>query len=654
MDSKEHLIRPRINTLLAHAIKHTLTIIHGGMGCGKTRAVYDFARECAFPVLWMQFSDSRNTSLHFWDCFVRALAQINKPFAKESKRLGFPDTADKVAMYLTLRDRMQEDIRRIYVLDDFHFVKDAAVLNFTEKCIYNAPKNISYILISRELPHINIAMASAIGKVYMISEDELNFTENEIHQFLLQQELSSETNSVPKIYKDTNGWAIIINFLARILKKTPGYAGYASNAIKQDISQLIATEIWNVISERLQRFFLRLSLTEHRSMDLVKVLAEGNSHLISELQQQNAFVRYDRYTDSYRIHRLFLNFLYDKQDLLTADEIRNTYTIIAEWCVSNDYIFDALFTYEKMGDYASITSILFASPVEFFEKYSLHIVNIFNRAPKKIFDHVEYSAAVHIHLTLCTDAWPKTLALTQHYEAKYLQLPEDNALRSRMLGCIYYYLGILHMLLCKANHYYDFDKYFAKQYEYLKNFPVNPKCWYQHPPSIWTNFVGSARAGAPQEYINALTRSMKYIHKCINGLGAGLDNLCQGELFFYQCKIRETEFNLSKAMQRAQEHQQHEIISRVLFLIMRIAVFQGDYAKLTLALQDAERLLACNEYSTRFLTYDVVAGWHYCLLGQPERTPGWLKDQFSFRLPTHTLENLGNYTKTTYCYLVGN
>jgi len=250
-----YFIRPRINNLLTQAVKKPLTIICAGMGCGKTRAVYDFTQECGIPVAWIQFTNTDNIGLRLWENFVRSIAQINKPLAAELKKLGFPDTEDKINMYLSVRSPKLKGVPCIFVFDDFHLVKDTAVLRFIERAINNLADNTSVIIISRSLPQINISSLMVRDNIYIVNEAELNFTENELSQFLMEQGLGAEINNIKKIYNDTNGWTFLINFVIRMLKKTPGYLGYVSDAIKHDILQLIEMEVWNTISERLKRFF---------------------------------------------------------------------------------------------------------------------------------------------------------------------------------------------------------------------------------------------------------------------------------------------------------------------------------------------------------------------------------------------------------------
>ena len=645
-DNKEYLVRPRLNTLLDHAVKNPLTIVCAGMGCGKTRAVYDFIQECGIPAAWVQLLGADNVSLRVWDNYIHAVSKIDKPLSEEYKKIGFPDTEEKINMYFDIRDRGIGSTRHIIVFDDVHFIRDKDVLNFFEQAINNATENRSVILISRKMPTLDISGLEKDGKVSVITEADLNFTESEIHSLFTHQGLGAEIGSMSKIFNDTKGWVFMVNFVTRILKKTPGYAGYAQSAIRQDILQLITQEAWDVLSDRLRNLILRLSLANHRSAELVNILAEGDEGLIAELKQQNAFIRYDGRMDSYYIHHMFLEFLESKQDLLTDSEKQATSKTIADWCLKNDFIIDAFFNYEKIGDYDTIVAILFSSTTDFIKSIANHILGIFDNAPQEIFDRVEYSAAMHIHLTIELDKWQDAQELIRIYEEKYLKRPKDDAFGNRMLGCIYYYKGLLRALLCTTDDIYDFDVYFSKMHEHLKNFPVKPGCWYQHPPSLLTCMAGCSAAASPQKFLNALSSSMQYLTSVADGLGTGLDDLCRGEILYYQGDVAEAELCFIKALDGARKFRQFRIMSRILFYLVRISVYQGDYAKSQMIVKEIDSLLA--DFPTRFFTSDIVLGWYFCAIGFPERTPGWLKENFLLSSNTNLTESAGNYIKTKY------
>ena len=656
MEKNEYMLRPRLNALLTQAVKKSLTIVCAGMGCGKTRAVYDYSQECGMPAAWVQLSESDNISFHFWENFIRAISQNDRLLSKEYKELGFPGSEDKMIRFFNIGNNETAGTKYLLIFDDFHHIKNSAVLNFFERAINEVTENRSLVLISREFPQINISSLMVRDSVSIINEEELNFTEGELYHFLLQQGLVAETNSLSKIYKDTKGWAFIINFAVRMLKKTPGYSGYVQSAIKQDIHHLIEAENWTLISKQLRRFLLRLSLTEHRSAELVELLAQGDERLISELRRQNAFVRFDKHIDFYYIHNLFLDFLITKQDLLTNDEILKTYKTIAEWCIKNDFIGDALLNYEKIGDYESIMSILFSCSARFLMDNVQDLLKIFNRMPESVYDSVEISAALHIQMVMNSGDLHGTINLLHQYEEKYLKLPEDNAFRNHMLGCIYYQWAVYRLVMCTSDDIYDFDTYYAKASTYLERFPIQ-KCdsWYQHPPGLWTSLVGCCRAGGQQDFLNSLTRSQEYTERFAHGIGEGIVDLCQGELLFYQGHISKAGFYLAKALEKAGKYEQFEIIWRVLFYSVRIAVFQGEYSKIELIFNEMEKQLENNENSARFLIYDIIYGWYHHILGQPENIPYWLKEKYSYLVfYSNTLENYGNHIKAKYCYLTKN
>jgi len=132
---------------------------------------------------------------------------------------------------------------------------------------------------------------------------------------------------------------------------------------------------------------------------------------------------------------------------------------------------------------------------------------------------------------------------------------------------------------------------------------------------------------------------------------SGIGDLARGELLFYRDDIHGAEPLVARALEKAKERRQFEIVNRALFYLLRIAVVRGNYTKMEQALKEMELQLNENEYTTRFITYDVAHAWYYCMLGQPEKIPDWLKDKFVPYGHSSFIENLGNQAKALYCYL---
>jgi len=653
-NNNEFIIRPRVTAILTQAVKKPLTIICAGMGCGKTRAVYDFTQECGIAVMWIQFTPMDNAGIRLWDKFVSAIAPINKPFALELQKLGYPDTEDKLNIYFDIQDRKHKGIPCIFVVDDFHHAKDPGVLKVMERIINNTQKNRSIILISRELPQINISSLMARDNIYIINEAELNFTENEISQYLIDHGLGTEIHNLETIYSDTNGWAFLMNFIMRMLKKSPGYMGYVNDAVKREVLQLIEMEVWNIISERLRQFLLRLSLITHYSGELVNILAGNDEGLLSELRRQNAFIRFNEHMSSWHIYPYLLDFLSSKQSLLSDHEKRETYQITADWCLRNNFIIDALLYYEKTGDYETIIRVLFSRQPQFISDNAPQLAGIFSRAPEDIYDRVTFAAVLRMQIAYYLYGLKKASELADYYEAKYLSLPEDGVFKNKNLGSVYYFQGFLRLVESTFNDRYDFDKYFAKQYDCLKDDPIDAKCWYQHPTGLWTNIAGASRKGAPQEFAEAMTRSSEYLQKSVNGMTAGFDDLCRGELLFYQGDINQSKILVGEALKKAQKYNQLTIIHRAMFYIIRIAVFQGDYATTESMIKEMEKRLVHNEYFSCIINCEISIAWFYCMLRRPETIPNWLKEKFASYIHASTPENFGNQIKARYYYLINN
>jgi len=650
-DRTELFIRPRVNNLLTKAIKKPLVIVCAGMGYGKTIAVSDFVRDSELPTIWMQFSEFDNIGLSFWENYTGAIEHINKSLAEESRDLGFPDTEDKMNQYFLQRDRMMGNQRFLTVLDDVHLVKDAAVLNFIENMIYNAPTNRTMILICRTQPQINTSGLLVRGMVSNINENDLNFSENELAQYLLQQGLSAEIPNLPEIFQDTEGWAFIINFLVRILKKSPGYTGHVRVVMKKNILLLMEREAWNVISERLRWFLVRLSLVNRLSTELVSMLAEGDEDLLSELNQQRVvYLRYDSYTGCYLIHHQFLDYLHTKQEILSTEEINNTYKIAAEWCVRHGFNIDALKYYEKTANYTEIVEIIREAPTQLLLSVAQHLKGIFDRAPAEVFDRVHCFACAHVRVLMLDGMWTDALEHLEKYEQKFLQLPGDNEFRNRSLGVLYYLWGVLRQLKCSEDDIYDFNVYYEKMSHYPMHLPAG-QIRDNYPVGPWINRVGVARSGAPQEYLDAIASSVEHVSKGTINWMEGLDDLGRGELHFYQGEINAVRRFIAAALERAVRGKQFAIVNLALFYTVRVAVWQGEFEKADQALKDMEALLEENEYYNRFSVYDIVLGWYYYTLRRPEKIPGWLKGKFTPYSPTNLLDNFSNQIKARYYYL---
>ncbi|MCL2775096.1 MAG: LuxR C-terminal-related transcriptional regulator [Oscillospiraceae bacterium] len=653
IDDSNHLIRPRINTLLANAANNPLITICAGVGCGKTQAASDFIRQQKIPAMWMQFNERDNIASRFWDNFTDAIAQLDVTLSEECRKLEFPDTTDKLSQFIFFIDRSVTNRPCFIIIDDFHLACEPVVIQFIERILNELPRTRTMALICRELPKINIKALQLKGFVPDISEKDLNFTESELTEYFIQQGLPADRHTIYEVFKDTGGWAFAVNLVVRSLKRMPNYSGYVKTALKQNIFELMEAESWDALSERFKRFLVRLSLIDHLSAELVGILSVRDDSLMTELRQESAYIHFDIYGGVYQIHHLFLDFLRTKQDILTNEEKRETYKAAADWCKQNNFKIDALGYYEKIEDYESIVSILW----EFLENptydISFYAASICERAPAATFDRVEFFAAVHLYALLRLGRWQEFSALAGTYEQRFISLPEDDNFRSHSLGGIYFVWGHMRLIMSITDDCYDFNTYYIKSANYFIKSPAEQIQKFVSPLGMWVSAVGTARVGALQEFSEAVTRTMKWLSQCFNGV-TGADEICKGELMFYQNDLRAAESFFFKALELGQKYRQFETIRMALLYIMRIGIIQGNHAEFEQALKKIEALLDEENYRRRFVIYDIALGGYYCILRQAEMIPDWLKSEFAPYGHAYSIENFGNQIKARYHYLTRN
>jgi LuxR family maltose regulon positive regulatory protein len=645
-----HFERSRLNDLFMDAVKYPVVLVCAGAGYGKTSTVHKFAQEYDATTAWVQLSERDNVGSRFWENFTHSLALINESYAKAIGKFGFPDTHDKLNRYTAMINERMEIKRRILVIDDFHYIEEPSVIRFVESISAKIPLNSTLFLISRSTPPINIAGLVSKNQIFNINEDDLRFTDNELAQYFRGLNISLQPDSLREIMQDTAGWAFAINLIARSYQKAPGYSGYLQSAMKMNIFRLMEMENWDGLSERLQTFLIRLSLIDHLSVDLITLLAGGDEELIAEMERQNAYVRRDSYINAYLIHHLFLEFLREKQNLLSEEEKRETYMIAGQWCNRNGFRFDALSYYEKAGDFKSIVLIYEELPAQVPPDIAEYTIKIMEQAPVEAFDTVEGLAIVHLRSYMCQGRWQKSIELAKYYEAKFLKLSESDLFARRSLGSIYYCSYYIRSLMCIMDDRYDHALYFEKFVNCVSK-PVEPHKMALHCPGLWIVAVGSSRKSAVDECIDNITRAVACMSRRFDGRMAGLDELARGELKFFQGDISSAEELVTRALDHAREKKQFEIMHRALFYILRIAVSQGNYAKAEQALKETKSHLDENEYINRFTNYDISLSWYYYSLGMPEKAADWLKENFTPYVHAAFIENSGNQIKARVFFI---
>jgi len=649
--SSEYLKRPNLQKMLQNAMDFPLIMICAGAGYGKTRAVYSFLKDLSAHKIWIQLSERDNTATRFWESYTR-MVSFGSPEAYERLlQIGFPNTNDKFFQYEKLLGEMIiKTDKCIFVYDDFHLLHNSSVLRFFEKSLLELPNNATVFILSRTMPDINLTGLMMRERVFTIYEDSLRFSEDEIAQYLNQLNLNVTIKDIHDIMIDTKGWAFAINLIGRSLRKDMKYERCVLEAMKLNIYKLIESEIFLTISEPLQRLLVQISLIDHLASELIEMLTDSRE-LIEEMEQLHAYIRYDAILNAYVIHHLFLSYLIKKHDILSDSEKKETYQKAAQWCEKYSYLADAITYYEKSGDWDSILRI--AHSYDAYMPYDIarYVLDILKLVPeedalkKPLF--IVMRLKLQINLALTDEATEMALRYAEYYLAQPESPDKNNALAG-----IYCALGFLGLFLCTYTNKYDFVECFEKlSYYYDKNPYSILDTMSSQPVSAWALYTGADNTCTPDEYIDAISKSVPHLSRVLNGNFYGYDDLTRGELCLYRRELHDAELHLKQALTKARKHKQHDIQNRSMLYLMQICFIRGDYSSAEKLLQTMKELFDKTGRAARSATvYDVACGVYYLSLHKPTMVPDWLKGDFEQFTHPAFIENYINFIKAKYHY----
>ena len=645
------LDRPRLKNLLTKAMDFPMVAIYAGSGYGKTRAVYSFLQDYDAYTTWIQLTERDNVISRFWENYTHMISLNWPEIAARLKEVGFPETEEAFKKYGAIRgETFMPDEKYILVYDDFHLLHNPAILRFFERSASSLHGNGTVVIISRTMPDVNMIGMMLHERVFSFCEDTLCFTEDEIADYFKQLALPVTRQDIRDIHDDTQGWAFAINLIGRSLANNTKYERYALEAMKANIFKFVETEISKKLSGRLWRFLLCVSLIDHLAESLISALANDDS-LINEMKLLNEYIRFDYHLGAYMIHHLFLDYLRHHQDVLTEEEKRETWQAAGAWCESNNYKSDALLYYEKSGDYDAILRIVYSLNVQVPPDMASFALEIFERIPECVANGHPLFPAMYLKLKTSLGMLEESCGLAEKFAEEYEARPESPE-KNRALTELYRIWGSLRMIMCPYTDVYDFDVYFEKQRFYYDKNPFETSGPNSNQSvGAYALLVGTERKGAPEEYIQALSRSIPHMSHSLKGCMSGLDDLARGEFYYFKRELNDAEQYLKQALDKARAKNQYDIQSRATLYLMLITLARGDVATADNYLQSSKDLLCVKDFTNRYETYDIIHSHYHLAMGQPELIADWLKDDFSPCAHPAFLENYANRIKAQYHYL---
>lgn len=616
------LNRNRLNKVLSVVFDYSLTILEAPMGYGKTTAVKEFIEAEKLKPFWFTFTDLSHSETAFWDQFTDEIERMEAQAGSALKALGLPSDAMQMERFLKILSNVVSDKIFLMVLDDYHLARSTGFQRLILQLAREELDGLHILLITRDTTDIDFVELLSKGLCCILSSQHLKFTDTEICAYCRMMLEGVTEEDLDQICQYTDGWISFIYIL--LLQLENGIPVGMSTTMEE----LIEKSLFAPYEKELQDFLLKLSVMEYFTADQAEyVTNHQNARLfLKKMIKENAFVIYDEKSKTYKIHSILLDYLRQKQNF-PSDKIRSLYRRMGDWYLKKQDFQMAYEYWNHAGETELILSHMnnpqnIRNALMRFEGFD----EIFLRLPRDILLQYPLAYLLHIFYSIIQGkkntvlGWKERLDELQQYYEK----PEsaDEAYRSRILGEI--------LILCKLTHFNHLPEIMASDRDILRLLKGQHSCimlqgYAFNFCSLQYLYLFFKDAGSFRGLSNTLSKWTDLIRIC-NGLGTGSDVLALAEYALETGDFEQAEQYLFQTIAKAETMSQIYIIASAKFSLMRLRIMQGRISDVLESLEqlqhDAERL----NLPTYHTVIDLIRGYIFACLGQPEKIPPWLQN----------------------------
>ena len=326
-------------------------------GYGKTISTQLWLANSGHVPLWIGLDEYDNTPSIFYKLFctgVSLLQPDNEAMPNVLTSSYFNSSPVEHAIQL-LAEFLPDNRRYAIILDDMHLVTNEEIRKSGLLVQKRLPSSFIVVILTRN--KIAEKYISAIGeeKCAVITAQDLAFSTEEIQNYFNAHGRFITAEEAMEAHAITNGWAIGINAVIMSGQMRPKQDGHMI------LGNYIKTQIWDNWDYDLKNFMLKTSVVDEMSPELcLKLTDNENAHgILDDLCARNAFI--SKFTDdTYRYHRLFLDFLRNTLEQSDETAMKTLYKEASNYYLEKGEYFQARRFAIKSMDSESIVNANYA------------------------------------------------------------------------------------------------------------------------------------------------------------------------------------------------------------------------------------------------------------------------------------------------------
>ena len=183
-----HVHRPLLLERLEQRRSRPLTLVSAPAGYGKSILIRCWLESCNTPGSWLSLDENDNDLRMFAGYFVAAVKKLFPGACRKTEGLltapDLPPAAEMGAILINELNDIEQSF--ILALDDFHFIKNEAVLDMMRFLLSHPPRAMHLVLIGRHDPALPISSLRSKSLVTEIRTRDLRFDLRQTEDYLTQ------------------------------------------------------------------------------------------------------------------------------------------------------------------------------------------------------------------------------------------------------------------------------------------------------------------------------------------------------------------------------------------------------------------------------------------------------------------------------------
>lgn len=338
-----------------------LFLVTAPAGYGKTSTLirlHEHLKTRQAHAAWLSLDRDDNDLVRFLAHLVDAIARTGLDLAarpegllgnRSSAQHGLGSTPSSSTLKAELLNELAQVGNDLFVfLDDFHLIREPAVLDLVGAVLLAPLEHVHLVIASREVPPLPLARLRALGGLHEIEASQLAFSLTETQDFIRANggvELTPAQLSA--LVRKTEGWPASLQMALIAMRRSSDADGFLASFSGSDrsIADFLVEEVLKSVPDAVQRFLLGTSPLARFNAGLANAVLgrEDAREMIDHLESHNLFLfSLDRDRNWYRYHHLFGELLRRRLRETQSPFLDQVHARACDWLAANGHAVEAI------------------------------------------------------------------------------------------------------------------------------------------------------------------------------------------------------------------------------------------------------------------------------------------------------------------------